>query len=124
MTEEQKTESELTKEFQRLGENLKNAITSAWGEGRKTLATEIEEGLNKVSQAIEGAAKEISDDPTVKRIREDAEEFAERVRSGEVQKEMRSDIQTALQKINEELEKAMNKWTRSAEEAPPEKDED
>lgn len=123
MTEEEKTESELSNEFQRLGENLKNAITSAWGEGRQTLATEVEEGLNKVAQAIEGAAKEISDDPTVKRIREDAEEFAERVRSGEVQREVQADLRTALQKINQELENATAKWTRRAEESPPEEDE-
>lgn len=105
MDEEKKATSDLTEEFRRLGENLQGAIESAWeSEERKSLTNEIRDGLVSATEAVEKAAKDIVDSPTAKKVREDVDDFAERVRSGEVTDQFRQEILKALQKINEELE--------------------
>ncbi|NIS83218.1 MAG: hypothetical protein GTO14_24130 [Anaerolineales bacterium] len=123
MTEEQKPENELVEEFKRLGENLKNAIEAAWeSEERKEISQEVQEGLTKVSQAVEGAVKEVVEGETVQRLRGEVDEFTERVRSGEVRDKVRAELRAALEKINAELEKAAASWTGSEEEAPSEEE--
>ena len=105
MDEEKKVTSDLTEEFRRLGENLKGAIESAWeSEERKNLTDEIRDGLVSATEAVEKAAKDIVESPTVTKAREDVDDFTDRVRSGEVTEQFRHEILKALQKINEELE--------------------
>jgi ElaB/YqjD/DUF883 family membrane-anchored ribosome-binding protein len=105
MDEEKKATSDLTEEFRRLGENLKDAIESAWeSEERKNLTDEIRDGLVSATEAVEKAAKDIVESPTAVKVREDVDDFTERVRSGEVTDQFRHEILRALQKINEELE--------------------
>ena len=104
--EEDQKSSEIVQEFRRLGDNLKETIESAWeSDQRKKLSTDIQEGLRQLSDSIEKAATDIGDKPQVQKVREDVDDLAARVRSGEVGEKARSGLQSALDKINTELEK-------------------
>ena len=103
---EEKKGNEIVEEFRRLGENLKGTIEAAWeSDQRKNLSKEIQEGLRQLSDSIEKAATDIAEKPRVQKLREDVDDIAERVRSGEVGEKARSGLRSALDKINTELEK-------------------
>ena len=103
---EEKQDNEVIREFRRLGENLKGTIEAAWdSEQRQNLSTEIKEGLRQLSDSIEKAATDIGEKPQVQKLREDVDDFAGRVKSGEVGDKAREGLSSALDKINTELEK-------------------
>jgi ElaB/YqjD/DUF883 family membrane-anchored ribosome-binding protein len=113
MDEEKKSTSDLTEEFRRLGENLQGAIQAAWeSEDRKNLTNEIRDGLVSATEAVEKAAKDITESPAAKKVRNDVDDFTERVRSGEITDQFRQDIMKALKKINEELEDVFASWSK------------
>jgi division protein CdvB (Snf7/Vps24/ESCRT-III family) len=89
------------------------------------MSTDIQEGLRQLSDSIEKAATDIGDKPQVKKIREDVDDFAARVRSGEVGEQARSGLKSALDKINTELEKtsASLRGTQEVDEEPGEEAE-
>ncbi len=88
-----------------MGENLQGALHEAWdSEERKGLVREIKEGIRAMSDAIEKTAEDIAENPTAQRLKADVDDFAERVRSGEVSTKLREDLMGALQKINSKIE--------------------
>ncbi|MCC7361082.1 MAG: hypothetical protein IT317_16480 [Anaerolineales bacterium] len=95
-------ESELAAEFRRLGENLQQAATSAWqSEEAQRFRQELQTGL----KALEGGLREAAAGPTGQRIKAEAEDFAARVRAGQVENRLRSDLLTALRAVNAALTK-------------------
>lgn len=118
MDEEKKAASDLTEEFRRLGKNLQGAIESAWeSEERKNLTDEIHDGLVSATEAVEKAAKDIVEGPTATKMREDVDDFTERVRSGELTDQFRKDLVMALKKINEEIEGVFTSWSKPGEDS-------
>ncbi|MCJ7535559.1 MAG: hypothetical protein WA997_11080 [Anaerolineales bacterium] len=104
----EKSAEDLASEFQHLGDNLKKFFVNAWeSEQRKTLQKEIEEGLSDLGDTLKDTVIEIQDSETGQRIKSDAEDFRDRVRDGDVEQKVRSDLTSILQKLNSELEKAI-----------------
>ncbi|HUV27905.1 MAG TPA: hypothetical protein VMW34_11130 [Anaerolineales bacterium] len=104
----EKSAEDLSSEFQHLGDNLKKFFVNAWeSEQRKTLQKEIEEGLSDLGDTLKDTVIEIQDSETGQRIKSDAEDFRDRVRHGDVEQKVRSDLTSILQKLNSELEKAI-----------------
>jgi gas vesicle protein len=98
----------LASEFQNLGDNLKKIIIGAWeSEQRKNIQQEIEEGLAEVGNSIRQTANEIQESEASQRVQSEAEDLRERVRSGEAEQKIRSDLRTVLHKLNSELEKVI-----------------
>jgi len=120
---ESKTEQsaeDLASEFQNLGDNLKRYFVSAWeSEQRKTIQSEIEAGLSDLGDTLKKTANEIQESETGQRIKSEAVDFRDRVRDGEVEQKVRSDLTNFLKKLNTELEKAI-----PTKEAPVSGDED
>ena len=108
---ESKTEQsaeDLASEFQNLGDNLKRYFVSAWeSEQRKTIQSEIEAGLSDLGDTLKKTANEIQESETGQRIKSEAVDFRDRVRDGEVEQKVRSDLTNFLKKLNTELEKAI-----------------
>ena len=108
---ESKTEQsaeDLASEFQNLGDNLKKYFVSAWeSEQRKTIQSEIEAGLSDLGDTLKKTANEIQESETGQRIKSEAVDFRDRVRDGEVEQKVRSDLTNFLKKLNTELEKAI-----------------
>ena len=112
-------ESELSEEFRRLGENLKQAATAAWqSEEAQKFRQELQTGL----RALESGLRDAAASPTGQRIKTEAEEIPARVRSGQVENQLRNDLLAALKagsfrdtarQIAEYLRSAMSRTWRS-----------
>lgn len=109
----------IREEFQNLGENLKMAFTSAWeSEERQKLQGEIEAGMRDLGTAMNEMADDIRTSETGQKIRQEVDDFGERVRSGEVESKVRAEIHKALQALNTELGKLNEKFSPAEEETP------
>jgi hypothetical protein len=105
---EEQSPEDLASEFQNLGDNLKEIFIGAWeSEGRKNLQKEIEEGLTGLGNSLKQTANEIQESETGQRVKSEAEDLRDRVRSGEVETKIRSDLQSVLHNLNKELEKVI-----------------
>ncbi len=95
-----------------LGENLKSALHSAWeSEERKKVQAEIETGLADLSRMLTDTADEFEAEKVGQEIKSEVKDFRERVETGEVAAQVRSDLLKVLQAINTELTKFKNQWT-------------
>ena len=109
--------NELADELRALGHNLQAALQSAWeSQERKKLQTEIESGLNDLTRTLSQAAKDFGESPTGQTLKADVEDFQQRVRTGDVEQKVRSELLGALRSVNTELQKAI----RHDQDTPPE----
>jgi gas vesicle protein len=117
------TAEDLASEFKNLGDNLRNLFVSAWeSEQRKSLQNEIETGLSDLGDTLKKTAADFEESETGQRIKSEAEDLRDRVREGEVERKVRSDLRDFLKKLNTELEKAVptDPEPTPTEENPPE----
>jgi hypothetical protein len=124
MDETSKSEENLAEEFRKLGHNLVDALSEAWrSEERKKMQQEIEEGLVDLAATLKQEAAAFRDSPTGQRIRSDVEGFSERVRSGEAEAQVHSELLGVLRTINSELKRITSQWSegRSASQPAPER---
>ena len=104
--QEGSSSGDLASEFQELGKNLKNIFVNAWeSEQRKNLQKELEEGFSELGDSLKQTAEEIHDSDAGQRVKAEAEDLRDRVRSGEVETKIREDILSVLHKVNSELGK-------------------
>ena len=113
MTDDTPTpENELADELRNLGYNLKGILQAAWeSEERRKLQNEIQAGLAELQKTV----AEFVTSPTGQRLKAEVQDLGGRVRGGQVESQLRSDLLAALRTINAELEKASKK----GKEAPP-----
>ena len=117
MTENTENTGNIRDEFRNLGDNLKQVFQTAWeSDERKKLQSDVRDGLNDVSAALIEALNSFQTSEAGKKIVEGVEDVGEAFRSGEVEAKTREGILTALKKLNEELEKAADKFTVTPEE--------
>ncbi|MBN2044792.1 MAG: hypothetical protein JW757_07220 [Anaerolineales bacterium] len=117
--------SSLRDEFQALGENLKAIFNAAWeSEERKKFQTEIEAGMRELGAAMTDFADDIRNSQAGEKLRQEAVEFHERVKSGEVENKAREEIVKVLKGLNDEIAKAVDKMSGTvdvdSEDAPAE----
>lgn len=104
---EDASQSDVTSEFRQLGKNLKEILEAAWeSEERRKLQREIESGLSELERSLNQTIEELKESPTGKRIKEEAEDLRGRIRSGELEAQLREDLLSILRRVNTELEKA------------------
>ncbi|UCD98748.1 MAG: hypothetical protein JSV42_17655 [Chloroflexota bacterium] len=99
---------DLSSEFKQLGDNLKKIFIDAWeSEKVQNMQNEIGEGLAELGETLKKTAEEIQESEPGQRFKSEAEDFRDRVRSGEVEGKIKSDLKSVLHKLNIELEKAV-----------------
>ena len=97
----------ISDQLNELGKNLQAALKSAWeSEERRKLQQEIEEGLANLGASLSQAARDFSNTPTGKTLKDDIKDLHDRWNSGEVGSKARTEISEALRKANDELQKA------------------
>ncbi|MCC6188727.1 MAG: hypothetical protein IT318_06805 [Anaerolineales bacterium] len=107
MTTPPPPEDDLLAEFRQLGRNLVAAARSAWeSDESQKLRQEIKVGLAALEAGLRQASAEVTSGETGQRIKAEVEDFSERVRTGQVESQLRNDLLAALRKVNEELQKA------------------
>lgn len=100
-------EGEVTQEFRRLGDNLKEILRAAWESAeRKKLQTEIQAGLVELEASLNKTAQEIRESRTSQRLESELKDFGSRVRMGEVETELRENLLSLLREVNSKLEKS------------------
>ncbi len=103
---DQPPESDLSSEFERLGRNLKEAARTAWeSEESKKLQAELKRGLSALEAGLTSAAHEVKTGEAGQKIKAEVEDLGQRVRSGQVEQELRKDLLSALRTINGQLQK-------------------
>ena len=114
MDENAKSQDSLVEEFRNLGQNLIVTLRTAWeSPERKLIQDEIEEGLSDLAVTFKQEAAAFRDSPTGQRIKSDAEGFHQRMRSGEVESQIRNELLNALRLINSELKKVSTSFSES-----------
>lgn len=105
-------DGDLSAEFLKLGQNLKQAAEAAWEspEGQR-LRGEIKAGLRALETGLNQAAVEVTTGQTGQKLKAEAADFSARVRSGEVETKLRQDLLSALKSINSHLDQAAGKPT-------------
>lgn len=94
---------EILNELRDLGRNLSSLLQSAWeSDERKKLQQEIETGLSEMRTSLKSAAS----GPTGQAIKADLEGLHQRLRTGEVEERLRSELISALRTANESIKKA------------------
>lgn len=102
--------NEILDELREMGKNLSEALKSAWdSEERKKLQKEIEDGLSEVSSSLSQAARDFKESSAGQTLKSDVADFQERLRTGEVESKVRSEIVDALRIVNNELRKVGKK---------------
>ena len=114
MSENIPPEESLADEFRSLGKNLVGVLQAAWEKPeRKRIQTEIETNLKEMADAISREFDSFAESGTAQRLKDDVNEFGERVRSAEMQEKLRSEVMNILQNANNELKKVIDKWSTS-----------
>lgn len=105
--------SNVGDELRALGENLVSALRGAWSSPeRQKLQEEIGTGLADLGSSLKKALSEFETSPTGQRMKADVEDFGERVRSGEVESKLRSELLQVLQTVNTELGKVASRMEK------------
>ena len=103
----QPPESDLSAELRELGRNLKHAAKTAWeSEESRRLQQELKDGLAALEAGLRETASEMSSAETQQRLRAEAHELREKVRSGEAETQLRANLLAALRAVNAEIKKA------------------
>jgi hypothetical protein len=90
-------------------------------EERKTLQTDIENGLTELGYALTSMVKDFSESDAGKQFKKDVKDFGEKVRTGEVEEKARSELLYVLKKVNAEINNAIDMFVP---EAPEDKEEE
>ena len=114
MDENDKSQDSLVDEFRNFGQNLVGTLRATWeSPERRLIQEEIEEGLSDLAVTFKQEAEAFRDSPAGQRLRSDAEEFRQRMRSGEVESQIRNELLYALRRINSELIKVSASFSES-----------
>jgi hypothetical protein len=106
--------TDIAAEFVEFGQNIKKALQSAWAsEDRKMLQEEIEKGLKDAGEALKQASSDFSHSQAAQTLKSEAEDFHKRVKSGEFEDKVRSEVLAALRMANEQLKKAFSSGAAS-----------
>jgi hypothetical protein len=111
MTEGKKPEADIRDEFSAFGDNLKKALNAAWqSEERVKAQQEIETGINQLGKALNDFATSFSASEAGQKVKEEVDEFSERLRSGEVEAKARQELVKVLKTLNTELGKVADRF--------------
>ena len=130
MTEEQTPTSEsITDDLREVGSNLVNALQSTWeSEERRELQRSVEKGIKGVLAALEDTTADLDLDEVSQRVGAGFSQIEEKIRSGDLEESVRSNVSGILERINAELVEFSTKMapsdpaTGEADEPPPSSD--
>jgi hypothetical protein len=118
---------DLAADLRALGENLKDALRAAWtSEERERLQSEIERGLGSLRQTLHQTFEEGARDlASRERMRTRVDQARARVAGlrdelqGETRDRVRSEIHDLLSRLNGEVSRSKERWTRGSKGGQP-----
>jgi hypothetical protein len=120
MSENRSDEENLRQEFEALGKNLVEALRSAWEapESRR-LREEMTSSLAELGVTLKREAEFLANSPAAQQARQGVEQVGEKLRAPEVHQKVRTELVSALQNLNQELQKVIERWQASPGDAAP-----
>ena len=116
MSEDKSNQNELNEEFRKLGIHLMDSIRSIWDRPeREKLQKEVEEGLDTFTNTMKEEVQKFRQSPTGQQLKFEIEDLNQRIKSGEAEQLARQEVINALRKVNQELEKVIQKWDINSE---------
>jgi hypothetical protein len=110
MEDKPNPEESLADEIYNFGQNLIKTLHAAWDRPeRKMLQQEIEEGLSELAQTLQQEADTFVESPTGQRMKSDLEELQQKVRSGEAETKIRSELLEVFKVVNTELQRVASR---------------
>lgn len=111
MSENKPGDESLKEEFESLGRNLVDALRSAWEapESRR-LREEVSSGLSDLGTTLKREADNLASSPAAQKVQTSVGEVGEKIRTAEVQEKVRLELIGALQTVNSELQKVIDRW--------------
>ena len=90
----------LADEFARLGENIRGIFQAAWesSEGER-FRKDITDGLGELGRSLEQLSEQMRESHAAQTIRDEMEEIAQRVKTGEVERTVRSGVGISSEEI-------------------------
>ena len=114
MSEDSKPGENLTEEFRNLGKNLTDVLRTVLEHPeRKRLQEEITTGVTELGAVLKREADSFSESSTGQRLKSDISDLSERLRTSEAQEKVRRELLTAMQIVNQELQKVVNHWSEA-----------
>jgi hypothetical protein len=111
--------SELADELRALGENLRSVLQAAWdSDERRRFQGEFESGLGELAESLGRAARDFSESEAGQQMKAELRDLGDRVRSGEVESKVRTDLTDILRKVNDELGRAAATWSKPGPSGP------
>ncbi len=103
---EQKQQSAIETELNKLGENLSNLMKAIWdSEERKSVEREITENLNQLNQKMDEAVNKMKADGTADNFKKSVQNAWETAHGPQILSEIGAGLSETLRKLNEELSK-------------------
>ncbi len=125
MSENKPSEESLREQFETLGRNLVEALRTAWEAPESRRAREeVITGLNDLGTTLKREAENLAAHPVAQKVQKNVGEVGEKLRTPEVQEKVRKEMIGALQTVNTELQKVIDRWsaapatTKTGAEAP------
>ena len=104
MSETPNPQPDITSQFRELAENIKDFFHTAWeSEESQNFRQELQNGLNELGRATNEAVEEFKASETGQKVKAEADDFINRVETGEVEAKAREEISKVLNFINTEL---------------------
>lgn len=105
-------EESLRQEFEALGKNLIGALHSAWeAPESKRLRDEMTGGLSDLASTLKREAEYLANHPATQQMKNDVEHVSEKIKAPETQATIRRELLSALQTMNSELQKVIDRWS-------------
>ena len=116
MESENKQPRSFENEFERLGENLRQAVEAAWqSEERKRISEDLQAGIEEFGETLNRTANEFIESPTGQKMRAEVDDFSQRVQEGEVADRVESELLSVLNRLNQKLEEVISTMASESE---------
>ncbi len=114
----------VVEELRSLGRQLGETFRAAWAsEERQRIEAEIREGIQIFVSEVDKAFGEVRQSEVPHRVREEAGQLADSLKSGELPQKARSGMVEGLRRLSDELRKLADSFTpRSREKSPDDVD--
>jgi hypothetical protein len=113
MSENKPPEESIADELRNLGKSLAETLQAAWeSPERRKLQQEIEAGLLEMRSTLKREVDNFSQSSTGQRIKTDVNGVQQRIRTGEMEEKVRSEMINALRLANAELQKVATHLAR------------
>ena len=106
MSENPSPQESIADEFKNLGKNFVNLFKAAWeSQESQQLQQEIQDGVEEFGESLKNEYNNFTATPTGQRIKTDLQDFQNKLKTGEVEEKIRTDLTSALRTLNQELQR-------------------